>query len=131
MNEINNNVLYSVLRHRADAELAFLREAMQRNDKLNARFQSLNAELDRICDMVQPVEREAGGNRRPEHPHSIRETAGRLKTHMRDPDGDREEMEDEIRATSPCNKPEYWKKCCRDLSGPRPRTPCPFPEGYS
>ena len=63
-NEITNDLLYRTLMRRAERESRLLRVACRRSDKLNARFQSLNAELDRICDMVQPVEREAGGNRR-------------------------------------------------------------------
>ena len=48
--EITNDLLYRTLMRRADRECEQLRTACRTNDKLNARFQSLNDELDRIAE---------------------------------------------------------------------------------
>jgi len=48
--EITNEMLYRTLMRRAKREREQLRLACRRNDRLNARFQSLNAELDRIAE---------------------------------------------------------------------------------
>jgi hypothetical protein len=73
--EINHTDLLRALMRRADRECEQLRMACRANDKLNERFQSLNAELDRLCDVVQPSEREAGGNRRTANPDGERAAA--------------------------------------------------------
>jgi hypothetical protein len=48
--EITNDLLYRTLMRRADRERELLRMACRRNDRLNARFKSLNAELDRLAE---------------------------------------------------------------------------------
>ena len=61
MNELKDDCgLFGLLRHRADVELAFLREAMRRNDKLNERFKSLNATLDQMASAPQKSEANNG-----------------------------------------------------------------------
>jgi hypothetical protein len=53
-NEINNTDLLRALNTRADREHAELLRVMQRNHKLNDRFQSLNDELDRMTETPKP-----------------------------------------------------------------------------
>ena len=50
MNEISHTNLMLALRNRAEREQRELRGACAQNDKLNAHFQSLNAELDRLAE---------------------------------------------------------------------------------
>ena len=50
-NEITNDLLYRTLMRRAERESRLLRVACRRSDKLNARFQSLNDELDRLAEI--------------------------------------------------------------------------------
>ena len=47
--EITNDLLYRALMRRANRERNQLLKACKRNDRLNARLQSLNAELDRLA----------------------------------------------------------------------------------
>ena len=49
-NAINHIDLLRALMRRADRECEQLRMACRANDKLNERFQSLNAELDRLAE---------------------------------------------------------------------------------
>ena len=58
--EINHTDLLRALMRRADRDHRELLEAMRRNDRLNARFQSINDELDRLCNVVSSNRKENG-----------------------------------------------------------------------
>lgn len=101
MNEISYTGLMLALRNRADREQRELQGAIRRNDRLNERFQSLNDELDRMGNVLQPSECGEGTHRRPANTDGERETPRRPGHDVRPAKGDDEGMEHEIRATCP------------------------------
>ena len=126
--ELKDCGLFGLLRHRADVELAFLREAMRRNDELNERFKSLNDELDRLCDLVQPGIMQTGRQDSESATEDGISDGQRQAIERRGDDvcG----MEHEVRATCPGYKLGNKSHGFTDSNGPRPRTPIPFAGNY-
>jgi len=114
-NAINHIDLLRALMRRADRECEQLRMACRANDKLNERVQSLNAELDRLCNMVLPSERETGRDRRQEYPDGERQATQRQSDDVCG-------MEHEVRATVTRDELEQRSHGYSNGAGPRPRT---------
>ena len=126
MNEISHTDLMLALRNRADREHRELLEAMRRNDRLNARFQSLNDELDRLCNILQPSERETGRDRRQEYPDGQREAACGHGN-----DSGSMVARETVRATLSSDQLKDWQERHSPVGGCRPRQAIPFDGSYS
>ena len=125
-NEITNDLLYRTLMRRAERESRLLRVACRRSDKLNARFQSLNAELDRLGNMVQPSERETRRDRRQEYPDGQREAACGHGN-----DSGSMVARETVRATLSSDQLKDWQERNSPVGGCRPRQAIPFDGSYS
>jgi len=126
MNEINHTDLMLALRDRADRECEQLRMACRANDRLNARFQSLNDELDRLGNMVQPSERETRRDRRQEYPDGQREAACGHGN-----DSGSMVARETVRATLSSDQLKDWQERHSPVGGCRPRQAIPFDGSYS
>lgn len=123
--EITNDLLYRTLMRRAERESRLLRVACRRNDRLNAHFQSLNAELDRLAeaplreldrlgDVVQQGERTEGRDGWQADSHGKRTASERFSDDMCG-------MEHEVRATGTRDELGQRSHGFSDGYGPRPR----------
>ena len=122
-NEISYTDLLRALNDRAERECEQLWMACRANDKLNERFQSLNDELDRLCNVVQPSECETGRDGGKTDIDGQRETAcghGFNGSHAEETDEGHEHI-----ARQSGTREELGRKShgYSDSYGCRPRTP--------